>query len=615
MKEVRIRRKGYLTEEEFRKYLLLVRSIANYDPSSKEWVVSKDKLLKLSPMEVKHIVNELTSYAHIDVSEVLSLLTQGTTVSTEVYLGSDRVLRFKDLRSRQLVTALAKDKIEIKGGKVFLKSLKYLSELKESLRKQGIRLVYDPSILEVEVHRSNGKLTIKPRVWDREIFEDLKKACTLSYFVERAILSPEKEYMGSELVERKIRAYSFSREEGVFLTYVGLLEDVIRTLKRDGLRIVLRIEERPKIRIEMRPSLELMPHQEEAYSLWLRRRRGTIAIFTRGGKSFIALKAIAELRLPTVIFVPTKEVLETWREYISKYLGVPKAVIGVFGGGTLKISDVTVSIYNSAVRHLDKLMGRFELAIFDECHHVPAATFKEVALRIDAIYRMGLSATPKRRDGNERLLFKLSGELVYSLGYTDLLRLRLVAPIEVYETVFVEGKDEKFKRLVEILSRYSDSKAIIYTQYLKTARELYEKLTIKGFRPVIITGESTAYERQAAFRSFSEGRNRIMITTTVLDEGITVPDAEMAIIYEGSGEGRQLIQRIGRVLGYSPGKTAKVFEIVDIADSKERYAYSRRKWVRELYMVPELMEYVRREKRGGDENIRRGTFQRRIDTF
>ncbi|HDI31264.1 MAG TPA: hypothetical protein ENF80_00435, partial [Thermofilum sp.] len=110
MKEVRIRRKGYLTEEEFRKYLLLVRSIANYDPSSKEWVVSKDKLLKLSPMEVKHIVNELTSYAHIDVSEVLSLLTQGTTVSTEVYLGSDRVLRFKDLRSRQLVTALAKDK-------------------------------------------------------------------------------------------------------------------------------------------------------------------------------------------------------------------------------------------------------------------------------------------------------------------------------------------------------------------------------------------------------------------------------------------------------------------------------------------------------------------------
>ena len=610
--EMRIRRRGYLSSKDFEEYLSLVRSIGRYDPDSKEWIVDEDKLARLSIEEVERVTRRLAKYAEVNIQEILSLARRSLPEVETVTLDMNRSLKFKHERVKKALTFLGRDIIEVFNGKVILKSLKYLPVLKERLRAKGIELVYDPSILQVEVYRSNGRLIVKPRVWDREILNDLKQACTLSYFVEKPILGPDREYMGSELIERKIRAYSFSREERSIITHVGLLNEIVNTLKSNGLRVILKIDERPKLNLTLKPLLKLMPHQEEAYRLWLREKRGTIAIFTRGGKSFIALKAIADLNLPSIIFVPTKEVLETWLEYISKYLGVPKGVIGVFGGGTLRLSGITVAIYNSAVRHLSKLIGKFELAIFDECHHVPAATFKEVALRIDSLYRMALSATPRRRDGNEKLLFKLSGALVYSLGYEDLLRLKLVAPIETYEVIFAEGKDDKLEKLLAVLEKYEKSKTIIYTQYLKTAREVYEKLITKGFRPVIITGKSSSGERHLAFRSFSEGRNRIMVTTTVLDEGITVPDAEVAIIYEGSGEGRQLIQRIGRVLGYEPGKTAKVFEIVDVTDPKERYAFSRRKWVRELYMTPDLPKYVKREKRG--LNIE-GTFQRRIDTF
>ena len=114
----------------------------------------------------------------------------------------------------------------------------------------------------------------------------------------------------------------------------------------------------------------------------------------------------------------------------------------------------------------------------------------------------------------------------------------------------------------------------------------------------LITGETPQSRRKRAFQEFLRGNVKIIVTTTVLDEGITVPDAEVAIIYEGTGEARQMIQRIGRVLGYVPGKTAKIYELVDITNPREKRAHFRRKWVKELYLFPGLDKYVASEKYG-----------------
>ena len=107
--------------------------------------------------------------------------------------------------------------------------------------------------------------------------------------------------------------------------------------------------------------------------------------------------------------------------------------------------------------------------------------------------------------------------------------------------------------------RDAGSKIIIFTQYIDQAREIYEALAMSDAE--LIT--SKARGREEAFKRFSEGRTRVLITTTVLDEGVDVPDADIAIIASGTGSPRQMIQRIGRVVRASPGKReARIYEVI-----------------------------------------------------
>ncbi|OYT32265.1 MAG: hypothetical protein B6U94_00300 [Thermofilum sp. ex4484_79] len=600
-----IKLEKYLKKEDFETFLENIRKIADYNPETKSWKINLFKIQNIPLEEVKEIVRTLSSYVKIDEDYIIRLAQKE---AKKCYIDNYLNMLGIDYEEIEPIREL------VLIGKRYprLRSILFLKKVIDYLRNKGIDVTFNRRILEVQMIREKGFLLVKPFAWDRELLQILKETCTLSYYIEQPVLGPDKSYMGSNIIERKSRAYRIDWSTKTFITYIAFYDELKRKLEDYGFIILTRMGNNRRIGYEVKENFVLLPHQEEAYRLWRKKNRGTIAIFTRGGKSFIGMKAIADLKEKTIIFVPTRELATTWKNYLIKYLGLKDPQIGLVGSGILNIRDITITIYNSGVKYLDRLQGNFELAIFDEAHHVPASTFKEVALRIDALHRLSLSATPKRRDNNERLLFKLSGQLVYSLGYKELLQLRIVAPIEVYDVYFAEGKEEKMKYLIGILERYKSSKTIIFTQFLNTAQEIYEKLLLQGYRSLIITGQTPDSRRKRYFEQFIKGKVNIMISTTVLDEGITVPDAEVAIIYENSGEARQLIQRIGRVIGYQPGKTAKIFEIVDVTNPREKYAYLRRKWVQELYNIPELKKYLELEKRGGETTR---IYQPRLDFY
>lgn len=595
-------RRGYLRPEDFKKFLELVREIAIYDPERKLWVVSPRKVASLAREgRLESVLTELGKYADVDEEAVLRLAATERVRLTLKPLS----LSFTVPPPRDVVERLS-GYGDWRGSVFYLKSLTLLPQVVNLLSEAGIAVEGADSLdalLTARLRRADGRLYVHLEARDREVLRALSEACTLTYRIEKVILGADGSFEGTEIVERRIRAYRVLEGGRVLAAPVGLIDRIEEALTSLGFKVVRDFEPLPSFSLDLKPDYSLMPHQEEAFERWFRRKRGTIAIFTRGGKSFIALKAIEKLRKPTVIFVPTRELVITWLQYLEKYLGVPRTKVGVLGAGEVKLRDITVAIYNSGVKHADKLVGRFELAVFDEAHHVPAATFKEIALRIDSLYRMALSATPRRRDGNEELLYALCGDLVYNMGYRELLKLRIVAPIEIYDVKFVESEEEKLSTLVDILRRHKDAKTIVFTQYLETAKRVYSRLVREGFSAVLITGEVPASKRKLAFLQFQRGYVNVVVTTTVLDEGITVPDAEVAVIYEGSGEARQLIQRIGRVLGYAPGKTAKVYEIVNISSPREKSAYFRRKWVQSLYLFPELRKYVLEVKRESVESI------------
>jgi superfamily II DNA or RNA helicase len=312
--------------------------------------------------------------------------------------------------------------------------------------------------------------------------------------------------------------------------------------------------------------------------------RGTVIIPTGGGKTFVGLEAMRRAGTSALVLVVTKELAAQWVERIRKYLGISP---GVLGGGSREVRDVTVAIYNSAVKYIDELVGRFGLVVFDEAHHVPAETFKEVALSLDSPFRLALSATPEREDKNEHLIYEAVGPPVYRASYRSMIEAGLVVPVEHYRVYVRMSKEEeknyaslpndnaivlrnaaakagaKIPVAVRIVAREValGSKVLVFTQFIDQAEELYRRLREAGIAAELITSEEG--NREAAFRRFSAGVSKVVVTTTVLDEGVDVPDAEVAVVVSGTGSRRQMIQRVGRVVRATSGKrAARVYELV-----------------------------------------------------
>jgi DNA repair helicase RAD25 len=118
------------------------------------------------------------------------------------------------------------------------------------------------------------------------------------------------------------------------------------------------------------------------------------------------------------------------------------------------------------------------------------------------------------------------------------------------------------------------SKVLVFTQFIDQAEELYKRLREAGVAAELITSEEG--NREVALRRFGVGASRAVVTTTVLDEGIDVPDAEVAVIVSGTGSKRQMIQRVGRVVRATPGKrVARVYEIVTRGTIEEALSEAR----------------------------------------
>ncbi len=181
----------------------------------------------------------------------------------------------------------------------------------------------------------------------------------------------------------------------------------------------------------------LEPWQNDAVDAWDALGRGTLEIFTGGGKTLIALAAIArvaarEPELRIAVAVPTIALAEQWQASFTRHTSVPAAQIGILGGGrraSLQTHRVTIAVLNSAAKAFPDQSRTVEpvMLVVDECHRAGAPSFSKIfAMR--AAYRLGLSATPHRDeigdDGEalawkDQILGRALGDVVYAFTLRD----------------------------------------------------------------------------------------------------------------------------------------------------------------------------------------------------
>lgn len=412
---------------------------------------------------------------------------------------------------------------------------------------------------------------------------------------------------GSELV--------YDQRLGAYRTLPSSFRAVNERLERDAYRVDVAFESAPPL--PFTPTVRQMPrpYQQQALARWeAAGHRGVVVLPTGGGKTLVALLAIARLGVTTLVVVPTLDLLEQWRRALLDVLGAPPEHVTTYGGGRQGLGPLTVMTYDSAAIHTREL-NRFGLLIFDEVHHLPAASYRRAAEGAMAPYRLGLSATPERTDGKDEDLRTLVGPVVYTRTpselrghlaayreerihvalsadeqgryerarrtYRDFLRrrrLRITSPEDFQRLVIWPSANDpeareamlahrearrlsfnaagKMVRLLELLDRHRGDRVIVFSEYNAVVDEISRTLLIPS-----ITHLTPAGERAAVLDGFRVGRFTKLVTGRVLNEGVDVPDANVAVLLSGSATRREYVQRLGRVLRPKAG-TAVLYELI-----------------------------------------------------
>ncbi|UPV73150.1 DEAD/DEAH box helicase family protein [Halorussus limi] len=374
---------------------------------------------------------------------------------------------------------------------------------------------------------------------------------------------------------------------------------------------------------------ELREYQRDALSAWeAAGRRGVLELPTGSGKTVIGLKAIERLQTATIVVVPTIDLLEQWRRELESAFGVP---VGQLGGGEQNVEALTVSTYDSAYLRADELGDRFGLAVFDEVHHLGGEGYRDIARLLAAPARMGLTATFERPDGAHEVVADLVGDRVYAIDPDELAgdhlapydikrleveltpaeRERYEAANEVFTNYLARSNirmqsgsdyqelvkrsgsdpeareallakqrareimmnsDAKVEALEGVLADHRDDRVIVFTAHNDLVYRLSERFLLPA-----VTHQTGAAERREILGRFREGDYSRIVTSNVLDEGVDVPDANVAVLLSGSGSEREFTQRLGRVLRPNEdGRAALLYEVVSAETAEERVAERRR---------------------------------------
>lgn len=378
----------------------------------------------------------------------------------------------------------------------------------------------------------------------------------------------------------------------------------------------------------LRISRDPFPHQREAVASWWKAGgRGVVVLPTGTGKTFVAMLAISHVGRPALVVTPTIDLMSQWYRELGLAFDVP---VGLLGGGYHDLKPITVTTYDSAHIHLERWANRFGLIVFDECHHLPGASYANAALGALAPYRLGLTATPERADGQEVLLDSLIGPIAYRREITELTGQFLASYrterlyVELTEeeaAAYQQARDHyrqfcsergfslgsanglqrfimestrsregraafeafqqqrkialaapaKIHLLEQLLDIHARNRVIVFTHDNATVYEVSRKFLVPA-----ITHQTKTKERKHILDGFLNGEYTTIVTSRVLNEGVDVPAANVGIVLSGTSTVTEHVQRLGRLLRKKGDKEALLIEVVS-RGTVEEFSSERRR--------------------------------------
>lgn len=360
---------------------------------------------------------------------------------------------------------------------------------------------------------------------------------------------------------------------------------------------------------------KLRAWQKEALRLWSKNLNGVVSVVTGGGKTFFAILCLVKFfrSFPdgrVVIIVPTKALQAQWCFELINVLKADEKKISLFPGKENFVSLLNVIVVNTA-RNISKSMfdNKDLFLIVDECHRCGSQKNSQ-ALNFNTKAELGLSATPERENdsGFEDYIKPKLGPIIYRYSYKEAFKDNVISDFDVFNIktrlTFKEKQDytalskriaielgkkayskEKLDMLlikrariskdsvnripvaVKIIKNEKTKKTIVFTESISQADTICMKMNDLGYNASVYHTGVSKNIRSLTLSEFYDGTCRILVTCTALDEGLNVPDIEVAVIVSQTMSLRQRIQRVGRALRRGK-KRAKIYTIYITDDEK-----------------------------------------------
>lgn len=360
----------------------------------------------------------------------------------------------------------------------------------------------------------------------------------------------------------------------------------------------------------MNTTIQLNQSQKEAFEKFLFYKRGIIIMPTGSGKTLVGVEVCKHLSDDKIlIVVNTLDLIQQWRNFLNGYSITD---IGIVSGKSKDFMQrITITTINS-VRNLKAV--HFNLLIGDEAHHLASPKAKDFLKKNAFDKILFLTATIKRSDNEERFLIEeLKIPIIYNYKQQEAINDKLLNKYDLilqgiyldtveeqeyerlhnyilanfskynydYMTLQISASRRDFSaielikvfnrrkslmlkannKIIEtavLLSRHINDKVLVFTEDIEMANKIYQTIKFKEKCSLYHSGINDV-QREKILDNFKNNSLNALISCRCLDEGLNIPEANIAIIVSGNSTKRQSIQRIGRVIRFVEGKQSIVY--------------------------------------------------------
>lgn len=343
---------------------------------------------------------------------------------------------------------------------------------------------------------------------------------------------------------------------------------------------------------------------------------GTIVLPCGAGKTIVGMEIMSLLKTNTLIVTTNITAVHQWIDELIDKTDLDASQIAEYTGENKTIKPVTVATYQILTWRPDKngpyphfslfRQNNWGLVIYDEVHMIPAPVFR-VAAELQAVRRVGLTATLVREDGCEGNVFSLVGPKRYDVPWKELEKAKWIAKAECIEVRLglPENKEIEYavaanrekhriasenplknKIVQELVEKFKDDKILIIGQFL-THLEIIAKL----LNVPIITGKTKNSERDIIYDDFRSGKIRVLVVSKVANFAIDLPDASVAIQVSGTfGSRQEEAQRLGRILRPKE-RISRFFTLITRGTVEEDFGSNRQKFLAEQGYSYRIVRY------------------------